>query len=178
MEVTLPSGNTARFKDKMMRGDIVEARRGMKFVTAPDGSRTVDGSFIDNVAGRVITCMLVEWSFPATLPRNAASDDLAQRILNETLDDNDSLAMDMAVAPWVNRIVTISTSGHLLTHNATGTTVTVSDPASLASLLATGEFTQAEGAGPKAATRTAITSAESPDGLTLTEPGLIPSSLT
>lgn len=162
MEVKLPSGNTAQFRDVLMRGDIREARRGMKFVTGPDGSRVMDGAFIHDLTDRVITIMLVDWSFGPPRPRDCQSQDLAQQLLDRTLDDDDSLAMDLAVAPWVDRIVTAGSARELFTHNATGVRVRPADPADAARLAASPDFTAAEAPGPKNRAITGTSSSENP----------------
>ena len=72
MIAELPDGQTATFRDQLMRGDIREARRGMVFITAPDGSRRTDGAFLDDLTGRIIRIMLVDWSLPLPKPRDAA----------------------------------------------------------------------------------------------------------
>lgn len=177
--VHLPSGNTADFRDTLMRADIVEARRGMKFVTAPDGSRVTDGAFLDDLNGRVIRMMLVGWSFGGPLPRDGSSEEHRQRILNNALDEADAAAMDDAVAPWVQRIMRISAPGTAFIHTASGVRVSVADEDDAAKLAATGEFTQVEG--PKAgASGTGMSSSESPalPGPTTTEPGQTPPSST
>ena len=117
MIAELPDGQTATFRDQLMRGDIREARRGMVFITAPDGSRRTDGAFLDDLTGRIIRIMLVDWSLPMPMPRDAASEDLAQRIL-DGLDEGTYSALEAAVAPWVNRIITIGKTTTQLIHTA------------------------------------------------------------
>ena len=78
----------------------------MVFITAPDGSRRTDGAFLDDLTGRIIRIMLVDWSLPLPKPRDAQGEDLAQRIL-DGLDADTYSALEAAVAPWVNRIITI-----------------------------------------------------------------------
>ena len=105
MKVALPSGHTAEFRDQLMRGDVRDARKGMVFVISADGSRRTDGSFMDNITGRIITKMLVAWEpNDRPLPSSATTDELAQRILDE-LPDDDYAAMEKAVGPWVERLI-------------------------------------------------------------------------
>ena len=132
-----------------MRGDIREARSGMVFITAPDGTRRTDGAFLDDMTGRIIRLMLVAWSLPLPMPRERTSEDLAERIL-DGLDDDTYSALEEAVAPWVNRIITIGKTSAQLIHTATGETVDVAEPDKAARLLASGAFTAVDAPGPKA----------------------------
>ncbi len=162
MEVTLPSGHKATFRDTLMRGDIREARRGMVFVTSADGSRRTDGAFLDDLTGRVIARMFVSWDFPGMDLRNAQGEHLAQQIL-DGLDSEDYAALEEAVGPWVQRMLKIGQSGYSFTHNETGVRVDISDSEQAAKLAASPDFTAIEGTGPKAP-RTAITGSASPGG--------------
>jgi hypothetical protein len=162
MEVPLPSGNKVVFRDVLLRGDIREARRGMVFVTAPDGSRRTDGAFLDDLTGRVIARMFVSWDYPADL-RNAQGDHLQQQILDQ-LDSDDYAALEQAVGPWVQRIIRIGQQAWQFTHAATGVTVDVTDEDKAQALAVSPDFTQVEGAGPKLTGRslTAISGPGSP----------------
>ena len=69
MRVALPhAGGFAEFRDRMLRGDIVAARRAMVFVTGPDGTRRLEGDFIDKVTSAVIRQMLVKWDTGLPVP--------------------------------------------------------------------------------------------------------------
>ncbi|MGC1579986.1 MAG: hypothetical protein WA766_00795, partial [Candidatus Acidiferrales bacterium] len=113
-EVALPNGQTATFREPLLRGDIREARRGMVFVTNSDGSRRTDGAFLDDLTGRVITRMLVEWTL-GTKPADATGDHLQQRVL-DNLDDETWSALESAVSPWVQRILKIGTQSWSFLH--------------------------------------------------------------
>jgi len=171
MDVALPHGQTAQFRDVLMRGDIREARRGMVFVTNADGSRRTDGAFMDDLTGRIIARMLVGWSLDSPLPGNAQGEHLTQQILDR-LDAETYSALEDAVVPWLDRIISLGKSSFEFTHTASGVRVKPVDEADAGKLTASGEFTAAEalGAGPKS-TRTAISSSAPPEqpGPTTTE---------
>lgn len=157
MRVELPSGNTVDFRDKMMRGDVVDARRGMKFVTAPDGSRVMDGAFLDGIRARIITVMMYDWSFERPLPRDCGSEPQAATRLDQMLDADDAMALDMAVQPWVDRIVRDAAANrHTVTHTQTGIVLRVADEDEAQRLVAAGGFTVPETA-PKAVQSSSVT---------------------
>lgn len=133
MRVALPSGATAEFRDTLMRGDVRDARKAIKVVISPDGTRTSDGSFIDDITGRLITRMLVAWDNGQPLPSSCQTDDLAQAIL-DGLDEADYEVLEKAAGPWVERILRQS-NAEVYKHNVTGvqvTPVTASDGEKLA----------------------------------------------
>lgn len=133
MKVTLPSGHTAVFRDQLMRGDVRDARKGMVFVISADGSRRTDGSFMDNITGRIITKMLVEWEpNDRPLPSSATTDELSQRILDE-LPDDDYSVMEKAVGPWVERLIQREKPVTFI-HPETGIRVEPSTPADVEKL--------------------------------------------
>jgi len=101
MKVALPSGHTAEFRDVMMRGDIRACKRGITIVTSPDGSRSIEGSFLDDLTGRVVTRMMTAWDFGDPLPSAGATEDRQQAILDAVLSDKDWKAISAAVGPWV-----------------------------------------------------------------------------
>ncbi len=173
MEVTLPSGNTVTFRDKMMRDDIIAGRRALRLVTNPDGSRVTDASLTDSVRTAVYRQMIVRWSFGPQVPADCHGDaGLADRMLNGYLDEDDGPMLDLAIQPWVEKIMADPAfARNAAVHTATGVRVSAQDETALAALLATGEFTAAE-PGPKPASGrplTAISSSAAPDGLTTTE---------
>jgi hypothetical protein len=148
MDVALPSGETATFRDVMLRGDIREARRGMVFVTGPDGSRRTDGAFLDDLKGRIIARMFVSWTYPHDL-RNAQGEHLQQQILDQ-LDSDDYAALEDAVDPWVQRVLRMGRTGYRFSHNATGVVFEVTDPGEAQKLAASPDVTMIEDAtGPK-----------------------------
>jgi len=170
VDVTLPSGNSVTFRDKMMRNDIIEVRRAMKFVTGPDGSRTSDGAFIDSIRSAIFRCMIVSWTFGPQTPGHAATRDLADRMLGQYLDEDDSMAMDMAVQPWVEKITSDPAAGRNgVVHVASGLRLRAATPADAAALAETGEVTLDEGSGPKRPTPTAISSSAAEGGQTQAE---------
>src|SRR5215469_13586991 len=114
MEVTLPSGGTARFRDQLLRGDVRDARKGMVFVINADGSRRQDGSFLDDLTGRMITRMMVAWPH-GPLPGEAQSAEQAQRML-DALPEDDYDALAAAVGPWVERVLKSGRGSKVFTH--------------------------------------------------------------
>ena len=171
MDITLPDGQTATFRDQLMRGDIREVRRGMVFVTSADGSRRTDGALVDDMTGRLIARMLVAWTLDSPPPGNAQGDHLQQRIL-DSLDADTYAALEAAVAPWVNRILSMNRNSWSFTHNQTGLKVEFLTAEEAETAAASGDFTaiEAPGAGPKL-TLTGTSSSESPalSGPTATE---------
>ena len=146
MEVTLPSGNTAQFRDVLLRGDIRAARKGMVFLINADGSRRSDGSLLDTVTGHMIRSMMISWSFSGQpLPSQASTDELAQQILDQ-LPEDDYAALEKAVGPWVERVMRMSRQENVLVHTATGVRVEPVSPDDAARLLESGEFTREAGA--------------------------------
>ncbi len=144
MEVVLPSGRTAVFRDAFLGGDRREAKRGLKVVISPDGSRMVEGTIADDVSARLIRRMLVSWDVPGTpVPGEAQSEFLAQQIL-DSLDEEDLAALEAAVQPWARRV--LRPDGQVvLTHVASGVQVTLVNPADLEKLAGSGEFTREGG---------------------------------
>lgn len=157
MRVELPSGGWVDLREKMMRADIVQARRGMKFVTAPDGSRMADGAFLDGIRGRLATVMMYDWSFGRPLPRDCGSEPQSESRLDAVLDDEDSLALDLALQPWVDRVTRDpATARHTVTHTATGIVLRVADDDEVRRLVESGGFTVPE-SGPKAVQSSSVT---------------------
>ena len=175
MQVALPSGHTATFRDTLLRGDVREARRGMTFVIGPDGTRTSDGSFLDGVTGRIITRMLTGWDNGMTLPSQCSTDELSQQVL-DGLDDEDYAALEKAVGPWVERVLSRGKT-ETWRHVATGIRFELVNQADAAKLAGNPEFAREadEGADPKTSSApTAISSSASPAANGLTETSTTP----
>ncbi len=163
MQVQLPSGNTIDFRDTMWRGDLRAIRKGTRFVTNADGSRVVDAALVDDLTGRIVTQMMVSWSWGPPTPKDAQGEDLAQRMLDQKLDSADWIMLSMAMQPWADLVLRPPQAGNTFTHNGTGVKVTVTDDADIAKLAASPDFTALDGAGPKSAL-TGTTSAALPPG--------------
>lgn len=165
MRVALPhAGGFAEFRDRMNRGDIVAARKAMVFLTGPDGTRRLEGDFIDKVTAAVIRQMLVSWDTGLPVPAQIQTAGLWDGVLNQ-LDEDDADALEQAVGPWVERVMrTARGSGPVFTHKASGVKVTVAEQ-DIPALTASSDFTRDEGEpDPKSGSApTAITSAASPD---------------
>ena len=171
MDITLPDGQTATFRDQLMRGDIREVRRGMVFVTSADGSRRTDGALVDDMTGRLIARMLVSWSLPLPVPGSAQGEHLQQKIL-DGLDSDTYEALETAVQPWVQRIISSGRAAYPYTHNATGLRVEFITADEAAKAAASGDFTAIEtgGGGPKSiSTGTSSSESPEPSGQTGTE---------
>ena len=140
---------TAEFRDRMSRGDIVAARKAMVFVTGPDGTRRLEGDFIDRVTAAVIKQMLVAWdSTGLPTPAQIHTAELWEGVLNK-LDGDDADALDKAVGPWVERVMrTARSTAPGFVHNATGIRVEVAEQ-DAAALVASGEFTREQVDDPK-----------------------------
>jgi hypothetical protein len=167
MELTLPSGKKVTLRDQFLRGDRVEAQRGIVLVRNADGSSRSDGSMQSEISARILRRMILGWDYGP--PPSQQSKELADRTFN-SLDDDDWMALDRWAAPYANRV--IGRAGDL-THAATGVPVSVTAPGGLEKLLATGEFTRSDEPGPKppVPSSTGISSSESPalPGPTTTE---------
>jgi len=176
MKVPLPSGHTAEFRDTLMRGDIREAKRGVKVVISPDGSRTIEGSLVEDMTGRIVTRMLTGWDFGQPLPREAQTEGLQQRILDEVLDSEDWQAVKAAAGPWVEACLDTE-KPDVFTH-VSGVRVQAATAADAEALDASPDFTR-EGGGPdsKNASRAIGTSSSAspgPDGQPATTPDSTP----
>lgn len=166
MDVTLPSGHIAKFRDRMMRGDIRECRRGMVFITNADGSRRTDGAFLDDLTGRVIARMMIDWDLPG-MPRLGDAQGERQQQILDMLDEDDALALEMAVGPWVDRILKMNRGVYAFSHTSSGVRVEVTDPEQAAKLSASGDFTVLESPDPKLkslATGTSTPASPAPSG--------------
>lgn len=170
MDVALPNGQSAQFRDTLLRGDIREVRRGMVFVTNADGSRRTDGALLDDLTGRLIARMLVSWSLDKTTPGNAQGEHLQQQIL-DGLDSDTYTALETAVAPWVQRILQMNRTTYSFVHTASGEMFDVTDPQQAQRLAASPDFTAIESPDPKNGQQRAIgtTSSDSEPGPTSTE---------
>jgi hypothetical protein len=156
----------ARLRDQVLRGDIRDARRGLVIVTAPDGSRRTDGSLLDDVKGRLLARLIIDWDADLGPKPGDASGELQQRIL-DSLPEADYAALEEAIEPYVRRVLQSSRSQFQFTYMVNGEAVLVEAPdaESAAKLAATGQFTQVES--PKALTSqngTGISSAALPSG--------------
>ena len=169
MEVALPGGQTATFREPLMRGDIREVRRGIVFVTNADGSRRSDGALVDDLTGRLIARMMVSWTLDRQKPGDAQGDHLQQRILDQ-LDSDTYEALEAAVAPWVQRILRMNRQAWSFTHNETGLKVEFLTAEEAEKAASSGDFTavEAPGAGPKSIS-TGTSSSASESGQTPTE---------
>jgi hypothetical protein len=170
MDVALPDGHTATFRDVLLRGDIREARRGMVFITAPDGSRRTDGALIDDLTGRIITRMLVSWTLDLPLPGTAQGEHLQQQILDR-LDSDTFATLEMAVSPWVQRMLSMNRGSQSFMNVADGEVFETLDSDQVARLAASPNWTAIEAGDPKRLGQKAIgtSSSDSEPGQTATE---------
>ena len=105
MDITLPSGHTAVIRDQFLRGDRRMANRVIEVSASADGSYRVNMGVIgDDVTDALLKRMLIGWDYPQTLPRDAANDPIAQKILDE-LPDDDYEALAAAVKPWYDKVM-------------------------------------------------------------------------
>lgn len=161
MEVSLPSGGTATFRDQFKGNDYMDALKASQLVRSPDGSITVDSAIQARMCNRIIRRTLVAWPF-GVVPSEAQSDDLAERMMGE-LDIDDLLTLHKAVGPWVEKVM--SRDRVSVRHLATGVLFELpADPGEAAKVRASGDFQViGDEAGPKpASTPTAITSSAGP----------------
>lgn len=173
MKVDLPSGHTAEFRDVMMRGDIRACKRGIVLVTSPDGSRSIEGSFLDDLTGRVVACMMTAWDFGQPLPREGATEERRQAILDTVLDSKDWKAISAAVGPWVENCSGVE-KPDMFTH-VSGVKVQAASAKDAEAMDASPDFGREGGPDPKTGSApSAITSSGSPALNGLTEPGSTP----
>jgi hypothetical protein len=104
LEITLPSGASATLRDTFLRGDRRAARRALKLTIDSDGTRHMDLSVEDNVTGALLRQMIVSWTIPQPVPRDAQTDELAQGIL-DAIDDDDYAALAKEVRPYYLKVM-------------------------------------------------------------------------
>lgn len=165
MRVALSNERWAEFRDHLMRGDVRGVRKGMIFITGPDGTRRADAGMLDELTGNLITAMLIDWHPDlGPKPREAQSQELAQQILDR-LDEDDYAVLEKAVGPWVEKVLRRGMTPQF-THLPTGVVVEPADEGDAARLDASADFSRitapGDAGGPKSAL-TAISSSASPD---------------
>ena len=105
LDITLPSGHHVTLRDTFMRGDVVAARKALKFDMDADGTRHMDLSVDEAVNGAIMRAMIIGWDFPSPLPREAATAELADGVLNTVLDADDDEALTRALRPWYLKVM-------------------------------------------------------------------------
>lgn len=104
MRVELRDGNHAELRDRLTAGDRRAAKAAMKFTIGADEERILTAEMDEKINYALLRAMIVSWSLPQTLPRNAASDEVAEQIL-DGLDIEDIEALCEAIKPQRDRVM-------------------------------------------------------------------------
>lgn len=99
MRVELSGGNHADLRDELNGGDRRAARAAIKITIAGDESRQFTAELEDQIMYALLRRLIISWSFPQPLPRDAGDDVLN----NLPIDDQDALYE--AVRPFYDRIL-------------------------------------------------------------------------
>jgi hypothetical protein len=124
VRVQLHDGNYAELRDRLTGGDRRRAKAAIEITVGGDETRRFTAELEDRINYALLRQLIVSWSFPQTLPRNAASVEIADQILDD-LELDDVEALCKAIRPFYDRILNgpkekiISGSG-LLTGSSPG----------------------------------------------------------
>jgi hypothetical protein len=92
-------------RDNLTAGDRRRAKSAIKVVVGgDDDKREFYGDLEDRINYALLRSMIIAWSFPQTLPRNAATVELADQILDD-LSIEDIEALCDAVRPHYDRVL-------------------------------------------------------------------------
>lgn len=101
MRVELHDGNYAELREQLTAGDRRSAKAAIAFTITDDGSRTITAELEENVYYALLRRMIVLWSFPQPIPRDAVD---WQGAL-DALDIGDLEALAAAAKPHYDRIM-------------------------------------------------------------------------
>lgn len=101
MRVELQDGQWAELRDQLTAGDRRMAKSAIAFTITDEGSRTISAELEENVYYALLRRMIVLWSFPQPLPRDAV--DWEGVLDNMKIEDLETLAA--AVKPHYDRIL-------------------------------------------------------------------------
>ena len=104
MRVELHDGNWAEIRDQLTGGDRRRAKAAIEITIGGDESRRFTAELEDRINYALLRQLILSWSFPQTLPRNAADTETADRILDD-LDLGDIEALCAAIKPMYDRIL-------------------------------------------------------------------------
>lgn len=104
MRVELHDGNHADLRDQLTGGDRRRAKAAITVTIGGDDARTFTGELEDKINYALLRGLIVAWSLPQTLPRNAATTEIADQILDD-LHIEDVEALCAAVRPHYDRVL-------------------------------------------------------------------------
>jgi hypothetical protein len=104
VRVELHDGNHAELRDQLSGGDRRRAKAAIQITVGGDESRTFTGELEDKINYALLRGLIVSWTLPQTLPRNAASTEIADQILDD-LNLEDIEALCAAVRPHYDRVL-------------------------------------------------------------------------
>lgn len=102
MRVELHDGNHAELRDTLTGGDRRRARNAIEITVGGDETRMFNAGLEDRINYALLRQLIVSWSIPQTLPRNAANAEVADQILDD-LPLEDIEALCTAIKPMYDR---------------------------------------------------------------------------
>ena len=105
MRVELHDDNHAELRDTLTGGDRRRAKAAIEVTVSGDSdTRTFTAELEDRIYYALLRQLIVSWSIPQTLPRNAATKEIADQIIDD-LPLEDLEALVAAVKPMYDRIL-------------------------------------------------------------------------
>jgi hypothetical protein len=104
VRVELHDGNHAELRDKLTGGDRRRAKSALTVTIGGSDERTFSGDLEDRINYALLRGLIVSWSLPQTLPRDAAGPEVADQILDD-LPIEDIEALCAAVRPHYDRVL-------------------------------------------------------------------------
>jgi hypothetical protein len=104
VRVQLHDGNYAELRDKLTGGDRRRAKAAIEITVGGDETRHFTAELEDRINYALLRQLIVSWSFPQTLPRDAVNAETADQILDD-LDLEDVEALCKAIRPYYDRIL-------------------------------------------------------------------------
>jgi hypothetical protein len=104
VRVELHDENWAELRDNLTGGDRRRAKAAIEITIGGDESRRFTAELEDRINYALLRQLIVSWSFPQTLPRNAASVEVADQILDD-MDLGDIEALAAAIKPMYDRVL-------------------------------------------------------------------------
>jgi hypothetical protein len=101
MRVELKDGQWADLRDQVTGGDRRAAKHAIQLHINEDGSRELTGDLDDQVKYVLLRRLIVDWSYPPPLPRDAVD---WEGVIDK-LDDDDLGALYEAVQPVYDRVL-------------------------------------------------------------------------
>jgi hypothetical protein len=102
VRVELHDGEHAELRDTLTGGDRRRAKAAVEITIHGDESRKITAELEDRINYALLRHLIVSWSLPQTLPRDAASAEIADQILDD-LPLEDVEALCLAIKPAYDR---------------------------------------------------------------------------